>query len=169
MKGQIYIDLDGVLADFNGHYHRLFGVKPSRLLPDPPNFWSNVHSVGTFFADLPLTPDGLWLWQAVLRVCPRPIVLTGLPFDDNAPVVEAQKRAWVQRHLRGLDGETPEVICTHRQRKGEHCTPGAVLIDDWVRYALIWEQRGGIFILHQSAKHSIDRLAQISTSALTLP
>ena len=33
--------------------------------------------------------------------------------------------------------------------------PGDILIDDWPKYKHLWEEAGGIFILHTSAAQSI--------------
>jgi hypothetical protein len=37
--------------------------------------------------------------------------------------------------------------------------PGDVLVDDYLRYRELWENAGGIFIHHVSAKESIRQLA----------
>ena len=45
--------------------------------------------------------------------------------------------------------------------KCEFATPGAVLVDDRPQYAHLWEERGGIFVLHTSAAASIAALRDL--------
>jgi hypothetical protein len=46
--------------------------------------------------------------------------------------------------------------------------PGDVLIDDYIAYQDLWEDAGGVFILHTSARDSLDRLAAMSIDARRL-
>ena len=91
---QLFIDLDGVLSDFDGYYEQCFGERPDRSRPsDPPGVWDNISGHGLFYASLPLMPDAFDLWRGARRCHPEPIILTGVPYSvQNA---ENHKRAWV--------------------------------------------------------------------------
>jgi hypothetical protein len=43
--------------------------------------------------------------------------------------------------------------------KRNHCQTGDVLVDDTLKHRHLWEEAGGIFIHHRSARESIEQLA----------
>jgi 5'(3')-deoxyribonucleotidase len=151
---QLFVDLDGVLADFDGFYFSQFGIRPDRHAPDPPDFWPRIHRHGRFFRDLPMLPDALALWEGVKERHPEPIILTGVP---KSPIVEEHKREWVREHI----SPVAPVICCPSRDKRKHAAPGDVLIDDWHRYRHLWEDMGGIFILHVDAVSSLAALDRV--------
>lgn len=151
---QLFIDLDGVLADFDGFYESQFGIRPNKAIKDPPDFWKNVERHGTFFADMAPMPDALDLWWGAKQLHPEPVILTGLPRMKDA---EAQKRDWVKRHV-DMDAK---VICCQSKDKRDHGKPGDVLVDDWDKYRHLWEGMGGIFVLHTSAAASLALVKEI--------
>ena len=148
---QLFIDLDGVLADFDTAFTTRIGPLPDRNAPgpEPESFWPSIEAIPDFFETLPLMPDAMELWNGAHALHPRPIVLTGSP--PKIPIAEAQKRRWVAKHL----GADARVICCVASEKRLHGRPGDVLIDDWVRYRPRWTTMGGIFILHTSAATSL--------------
>ncbi len=145
----LFIDLDGVLADFDGFYERQFGVRPDRLVYDPPGFWEPVAMHGRFFADVPPMSDAMELWDGVNRLHGNPVILTGLP--HSIVDAEAQKRDWVRRHI----SPDVKVVCCRSRDKRLHGQPGDILVDDWARYRHLWEEMGGVFVLHTSAADSL--------------
>ena len=99
MIPQLFIDMDGVLADFYGFYETLFGV---RLIRDteqeyPPDLFDNIRGYGTFYRDQPLLPDALELWEGAKKFDPIPIILSGVP--RSVPDVIKHKREWVDKYL----------------------------------------------------------------------
>ena len=153
MKHHIFVDLDGVLADFDTLAMELFGCHP-RQFEDKhgeAEFWRKITEHGTFYADLPVMPDARELWDACCRYG-EPTVLTGVPRGDWAA---PQKRGWVERHF----GHGRVITCASRNKR-DHAMPGDILIDDWLKYRALWEEMGGIFIHHVNAKNSIAELAR---------
>jgi hypothetical protein len=49
--------------------------------------------------------------------------------------------------------------------KRNHCQSGDVLVDDTLKHRHLWEEAGGIFIHHKTARESIEQLRTISRSA----
>ena len=148
----IFLDCDGVLADFDAGATRVFGMHP-RVYErrfGPKRFWARLASEPDFFNTLDLLPDVMELFDAVRSK--NPIVLTGLPRGARA---EPQKRRWAERHFPGLP-----VITTSAALKREHCRPGDTLVDDRDKYRHLWEEAGGIFIHHQNAAASIAHLRE---------
>lgn len=149
----IYVDSDGVLADFDAHYEKLFGERPTRWPAKNTTNWRLVNSVPDFFRTIPRTRD---FTELVEGLRPRPwTTLTGCPKEINAS--DNQKREWFAREI------SPEhpVICCRARDKCLHCTPGDVLIDDYLKYANLWIAAGGTFIHHTSAADSLRQLREL--------
>jgi hypothetical protein len=150
MRKQIYLDCDGVLADFDRGAEAVLGLPPEAFQKrhGPGQFWKRLAAADGFFANLAPLPDAFELYEAVKHR--NPVILTGLPRGNWAA---PQKRAWAERHFPGV-----EVITTPAALKREHCHPGDVLVDDRDKHRGLWEQAGGVFIHHTSAKSSIAAL-----------
>lgn len=146
----LYLDLDGVLADFDAHVTDLFGRPPSELTLA--EMWGRAARTPGFFETMPKTGDADQLWSYCRPFNPH--ILTGLPRGDWA---EAQKRRWVRRYL---GAEVPVTTCMSRE-KCEYASPGDVLVDDTTTYAHLWVARGGIFVPHTSATESIKALREL--------
>ncbi len=148
---QIYVDMDGVLADFDRHYLRIFGVELSKTIDRVD--WKVVRESKDFYLNIPQMPDLGVLWD---RVYPyNPIVLTGIP--SNVDEAESNKLAWAKRHLTS-DTET---ICCRSKDKRDYCQPGDLLIDDREKYKHLWLDAGGVWITHTSSKATCARLTEL--------
>jgi hypothetical protein len=150
MRKQIFLDCDGVLADFDRGAERILGDHPQvfETRHGSDEFWRRLAQAEDFFDSLEPMPDAFDLYAAVKHR--RPIILTGVPRGRWA---EPQKRRWAARHFPGVP-----VITTLAALKHEHRHPGDVLVDDRDVYRSLWEAEGGIFILHTSAAASIAQL-----------
>ena len=157
---QLFVDLDGVLADFDAGVRRVTGKDPSEL--HPRHMWPAVARTKGFYDQLDWMQDGRDLWTAVKKFSPA--ILTGLPMGKWA---EPQKRSWCEREL----GTDIHVITGRSRHKAdlailwleeqdmEEKTP--VLIDDRLKMKESWEAAGGRFILHLSAAGSIEKLREL--------
>lgn len=148
---QLFVDMDGVLADFDAHHQAVFGFRSDKVLDNVD--WKAVRRVAGFYEAIPPMTDMLELWEAVERHAP--IVLTGVP----ASVDEAadNKRAWIRKHL----GTHIEVRCCRSKEKCLHAAAGDILIDDWDKYRHLWIAKGGRWITHHSAEETIRELAML--------
>jgi hypothetical protein len=150
---QLYLDSDGVLADFDSAAESIFGMPP-RIAEEKigaPAFWSKIRSRRGFYRHLPLMPDARDLFAAVAHL--NPVILTGCPIGGWA---EEQKVAWATEHFPGT-----RIITCMSAEKRKHLRPGDVLVDDYLKYTSRWEEKGGIFIHHTSAKASIAELERL--------
>lgn len=150
---QIFVDMDGVLADFDTHYEAVFGYRSDKLADNVD--WSAVRGVKDFYLNIPPMPDMRELWEFVSQQVKKPIILTGVP----SSVAEApdNKRAWVRKHL----GDDVVVKCCPSKDKSLFAAPGDILIDDWEKYRNLWISRGGRWITHTSAESSINQLLKL--------
>jgi hypothetical protein len=150
---RVYLDCDGVLADFDKGAEGVFGMKPRAFerRHGLGRFWKALAGAPDFFANLQPLPDAGELFEAVRHL--QPVILTGLPRGAWAA---PQKRRWAERHFPGT-----EVITTSAALKREHCHPGDVLVDDRDTYRHLWEQAGGIFVHHKDARSTIAELKRL--------
>lgn len=148
---RLFVDMDGVLADFDAGHEAVFGTKPSKA--DDNVDWKAVRAVEDFYLNLPPMPDFAELWAAIEKF--DPIVLTGVP--RSVAEAPANKAAWVRKHL----GDHVEVRCVLSKEKSHHAEPGDILIDDWDKYRHLWVAVGGIWITHTSAANTIAELEAI--------
>lgn len=159
---RIYVDLDGVLADFDHAASRIFGMPPREFeeLKGAAVFWKRLAAAAGFYRLLPWTADGIELWNSLVESAApaAPIVLTGLPLGDWA---ETDKRAWCAREL----GVGVPVICCRSIDKSNYCSPGDVLIDDRDSARLPWEAAGGVFIHFAELEPVKARLTEILADA----
>lgn len=150
MKHRLFLDLDGVLADFDRAAREQFGFITTKDGPDPPGLWDKVRAHGTFYRDLTVMPDAHVLWRGVREL--RPTILTGVP--RSVPGVALQKKAWVAEHF----GDSVTVLCCASRQKCMFASRGDILIDDREKHRSLWEEVGGIWITHVSAVQSLRKL-----------
>jgi 5'(3')-deoxyribonucleotidase len=161
LKPQLFVDLDGVLADFDNHYRKLFHAEPDQN-GNPPEMWDNIRSHKDFYPTMPLMPNAREFWSELKRFHPTPVVLTGIRW--SIPNVAEDKRRWVANHI---DAHAT-VICCRSMDKFKHGKRGDILIDDRLKYSKYWIQMGGIFVLHTSIMDTLGRLNTLF-SAINAP
>lgn len=150
---KLFLDCDGVLADFDTYYLSVFGMGPREhedYLNDTEGgnaFWDGIAAHPDFYYNLPLMPDAQYLYDSVRHL--NPTILTGVPRGGWA---ELQKLRWRDKYF-----PDAEMITTRSAIKYEHMHPEMenILIDDWPKYKHVWEENGGVFILHTSAVESL--------------
>lgn len=153
MRKQIYLDCDGVLADFDAGAKAILGMAPAAFerRHGAREFWKRLAGAPDFFGSLPLMLDARELYEAVAHK--NPVILTGMPRGDWA---EPQKRRWARVHFPDVP-----VITTMAALKHEHRHPGDVLVDDRDKHRHLWEHEGGVFIHHKDARASIEALTRL--------
>ena len=151
MTRQLYLDCDGVLADFHKGATALLGLPPDSYEKKhgPGRFWQKLASAPDFYFGLPLMADAMELFEGVRHL--HPIILTGLPRGNWAA---DQKVRWVAQYFPGT-----KIITTLARNKRDHAREGDVLVDDQNRHRHLWEEAGGIFIRHRNARKSLAELA----------
>lgn len=150
MKPQIFLDCDGVLADFDTAARDILGMCPRRFEDKygSASFWGALESHGSFYHDLPLMSDARELYEGVKHL--NPTILTGAPRGGWA---DRQKHKWAAKHFPGV----PVIVCRSAE-KSLYMEPGDIIIDDWPQYRQIWLDKGGVWINHTSAEQSLAEL-----------
>ena len=158
----IFLDLDGVLADFDSHYETHFGVRPKRWPEPDTTKWKLVNSVPDFYRTIPLMTGARDLFRYVDEAGYGVAILTGVPSSVDA--ADNQKHEWAAEHFPHV-----QVICCPAREKWEHGRPGDFLIDDYLKYRLDWIGMGGVFIHHTDVPSTIAKLRELGICAMSLP
>lgn len=144
----VYVDMDGVLADFFGEVAREHDVE----------YWREIHrnDLGIdqiaqepgFFKMLPVLPNAGRLMKGVIQLSTNYSILSS-PLMSNVEESSKEKMQWLLRHLKNHQPQA--VIFDHEKYKYAQQpdeTPN-ILIDDWDTNIKLWEANGGIGILYK--------------------
>ena len=172
-KPHLYLDMDGVQADFftqwaqwhqrkfgQSHVERYkdIGSKEQReqsiseLSAEGPEF------IERFFATLPPLPGGqrLLAWLRQNRI---PFTVLSAPLRGmNAPSI-AGKRTWLDRYNPGTSGSA--IFTGDKARMAMAGGRPNVLVDDFKKYVNAWREAGGIGLLYRDANVD-DTIAQLA-------
>ena len=153
---RLFLDADGVLADFDAGAQRLLGMKPKAFIATHGRgeFWKRLARAKNFYGTLPEMSDARLLFNAVKHL--EPTILTGLPLGRWAA---PQKVEWAAEHFPGV----PIITCMAAD-KHKHMKPGDVLVDDREKHRAAYEAAGVVFVHHKNAEDSLKQLAKIFPS-----
>jgi 5'(3')-deoxyribonucleotidase len=158
-RPEVYVDMDGVLADFFAEYAKLAGIKSGNYRDIPPAKTDPTLNkmIGTdFFARLPKFPSADQLIKMVTKrygsyhICSSP--LRG--DHENS---EEQKKIWIKQHL---SPQPASIIITPNKAKyaiQKDGTPN-ILIDDRGSNITAWESAGGIGIKYQADEDGLEKI-----------
>ena len=155
---RLWLDMDGVLADFDGSALPMFqefypwigSVEVFDQTYGQDEFWRIINSNPNFFRELALMPDAMELYDSVKHL--NPGVITGIPRDMDP--LNNQKLEWAREHFPDIE----DVFCCRAKKKNEHMIPGDVIVDDRTPHIKAWTSKGGFWVLHKNAKRSIAEL-----------
>jgi len=158
---KIYLDMDGVLADFFAEYAKLAGVTSGSYRDIPPAKADPTLNkmIGTdFFARLPMFSTAPSLVQMVLSYVPNYSICSSPLRGDHANS-EYWKREWIKKHL---SPQPSEIIITGQKERHAVNPDGSpnILIDDRGTNIVAWRARGGIGIKYQADEDSLDKVAK---------
>ena len=156
----IYVDLDGVLVDFETTAQELTGITVAGASKQQMNkFWKHIElhvaDGGEFFARMKPMKDAMRLWQFLAKHHPTILSATG-----HIKGAAGEKRAWVVSHL-GASAAKSALFVRDGKDKAKYATPDSILIDDRAKAIDPWVAAGGIGILHKSAEQTIKQLKEL--------
>ena len=153
---RLFLDADGVLADFDRGARELLGASPKAYIAKHGRgaFWKKLAQAKNFYGSLPEIPDARRLFDAVKHL--KPTILTGLPLGKWAA---PQKVEWAAEHFPGV----PIITCMAAD-KHLHMHPGDVLVDDREKHRAAYEAAGVVFVHHRNAEDSLRQLAKLFPS-----
>lgn len=150
---QLFLDCDGVLANFVKGATDLLGMHPSEFEEkySEAEMWKRIEEKHDFFGTLEPMADAYDLFNAVKHL--NPIILTGRPRGEWAT---EQKLKFRDKYFPGV-----EMIVCRSKDKIKHAKPGDVIVDDFVKWRHVWVKGGGVWVLHTSAANSIAELKNL--------
>lgn len=153
------LDLDGVLADFEGRVRELTKTPTGQPI-DKKHMWGAIHRYDShtpFFYSLEKMQDADVLFDFVIEYFDHDKISI-LSASGHTPVdAPHQKRRWVRKHF----GDYHVDIVSKSPDKAKFATPTGILIDDRSKSLDPWIEAGGIGILHVSAEQTIAELKKI--------
>jgi hypothetical protein len=156
----LYLDMDGVVADFDEYAHRTLGLPPSGgIYAD--DQWAKLAANPRLYKELKKTPyadrlvefcdkiskDNKWEFK----------FLTAVPKGNDVPWAFYDKMSWALFYYPSI----PVMFGPYSKDKHHHCKPGDILIDDRELNIKDWRAAGGAGILHQNILTTISDLSSI--------
>ncbi len=162
---KIYIDMDGVLADFDDGIRRLCFMEPqpqnaiqSQEYED--EMWDRIRKVGHFYGKLQPMPGAVEMFKKLYETYGDKVeILTGIPKPERGIIDAASdKRKWVADLL-----SAQVVVHTVRRKDKKNYCKGKsyVLIDDYDKNTKEWDAMGGSVILYMDPEKALQELAGI--------
>lgn len=150
VKPRVYLDMDGVLADFFGEWSRISGVDHYKDIDDIEAKLQLVREHPTFWTDLPVLPGAKELIATVIknygeyRICTKPL--------EGDPRCKPGKIQWIKDHLSDMP---PKEIIVVSDKSKFALTDGNpnILVDDYGKNIEAWRNAGGIAIKYSESSH----------------
>jgi len=154
---EIYVDMDGVLADFFGEWAKLMKVDHYSKIDniDINVALQKIRDTDEFWLKLPLLPQAKQLLSVIKQIKGEYNICSSPLADD--PNSEPHKREWIKKNLAFFPPK--EVIITHNKPQyatQQDGTPN-ILIDDFGKNVDAWEAAGGTAFKYKD--HKFERTA----------
>ena len=152
---KIYVDLDGVLTDFQAQAAKLFDMPKDEvekyLDKNPGKTWAKISRAGAdFWSKMPWMEDGKQLWDGLAIY--KPIILSS---PTKHPSSKIGKIRWLRENV----SENSKVILDHD--KAKYADEDSILIDDREKNIEAWKKAGGIGILHKNSRDTLEELSKV--------
>jgi len=144
--------MDGVLTDFNKQFSEIHPWGPKKFTEKngKDEFWELIDARGVgFWVGMDWMEDGKELFKFITEN----FYVELLSSPSRAEHSRLGKRLWVRNHKLGV-----KLNLAYSHNKQKYAAPSHILIDDRKDNIEQWESKGGIGILHTSAKETIECL-----------
>lgn len=149
---KIYVDMDGVLTDFDEQFLRMFKKTSTQVHKEggDAHFWSVVEKGGLkFWSEMPWMRGSRKFWSYVKQFNPTILSAPARSLPDSPK----GKKIWVKRELGGVP-----LILKRARNKKDYADENSILIDDNMDNISGWKGAGGIGILFKSPEQAIKEL-----------
>lgn len=147
MAQTIYLDMDGVIADFVAGAAEITGHRlsdPTQMYKDED--WVKIRDHQHIFRNLPLMPYANEIADVARRFRDELgwglLFLTAIPHYNDMPWSFWDKIKWVEEHFPDI----PVHFGPYAADKRSHCTPGDILVDDRLDNCIQWRGAEGVAI-----------------------
>lgn len=155
----LYIDMDGVVADFNGFAATVL-QQPVSVGTEKwePGQWDKLKVYPNLYKNLPKTTRADDIINLARKFRNRHgwrvYMLTAVPKANDVPDAFADKVVWMQKYYPDI----PVRFGPFAKNKKDHCRPGDVLVDDKVSNCEEWTTAGGRAILAKDLDRAVEEL-----------
>ena len=163
----INVDLDGVLANFNGKVKELTG-KTFEQFSTSEEAWNALgKNLDSIYRNLDVLEGGFELMNFIQNFAYehkyRITILSAIPTKVKIPNAEEHKRLWLQKHFGHFKNIQKRFkIGPYSKDKWKHCfTMDDILIDDYPANTRDWIDVGGKAILYTNVNKAIEELKLI--------
>lgn len=163
MKLKIYLDMDGVLTNFDKQYVKVNGIEPSLARRDTKgtdNYWDNF-VLGKNFEKLDYFPGAELLLKVIKTLAEDKAVSVEILSSSGGPKyhdeVASQKVKWLKDHNIKYKAN----IVSGRSKKKDYADKNTVLIDDTADVIESFTKAGGQALLHKDVYVTIEKLMKI--------
>ena len=158
----IYLDMDGVIADFEKRYVELFKVQPSstREYKEFNKFFDKFIADG-HFETLELMPDAMDLVRALRNALPPTQILSSTASEQRHKAISEQKIKWLE--TQGIDFQRN--LVPGKELKKRYARTDTLIIDDTESVIDDWRAAGGVAILHKNVADTLVQLKFILDDA----
>jgi hypothetical protein len=159
----IYLDMDGVLADFEGWASSIIGPDWKKEIDEPK--WGKFALYPRLYAELPVMEKALELYEFCCEYIgdeTKVGILTALPnrARDVFPMAAQDKTEWARKNINKSIRVNFGPFAVNKQL---HCVyPTDILIDDMKINIDQWNSKGGIGLQHTSCSDIILKLQELT-------
>jgi 5'-nucleotidase len=159
----IYVDMDGVVADFDGYVKSTFGFENKPNVRFTQDEWEQIIAHNPrIYRTLSVLDNAEQIIQAVKDLASKHDYdirfLTAVPKNNDLGWAFWDKIEWIQEHFPGI----PVWFGPHSTDKQHHHQSGDILIDDRLQNIEEWRGVGGQAILHKGdADDTIEQLKSL--------
>ena len=162
MDYKIYVDMDGVVADFDQRFIDLSGMLPREF--------ETKYGKNAFWDFIDEGDNKLKFWVGIPQMSDAQQLIDFVSKYDyemlTAPSLKKQslmgKGLWmINQTKKGLFPSKPKVNYKSAKNKKDFAAPNHILIDDKASTIDSWNASGGIGILHTSAANTISQLKKL--------
>lgn len=153
---KVYLDMDGVLCDFDKLFVKLYGEE-ALVTRDTKQFsasWSDWVENQKGFTKLEWFPGALDLLKFLDSLPVEVEILSSCTGSIQASQVEEQKNLWLDNQKLFIKRN----FVRGRRLKANYARPDTILIDDTPDVIESFNAAGGTAILHTDAKETIETL-----------
>jgi len=158
-ESEVFVDMDGVLADFFGAWKRLVG-KDWRNIDDIDDALQRIRDKDDFWLKIPKTANALNLLSLIKKLKGKYNILSAPLAND--PNSEPHKRQWIAKNLKAFPPSKVYITADKSKFATQPDGTPNILIDDFGQNINKWQAAGGVGFKHKDHKfeRTVKNLAQ---------